>query len=295
MKSRIVYISLLLAWMAGCANDQADEIANLKQENEELKILAGPPPKSLEKLYSSNGQPPVLLVKMHSMNLFLANIANNVLDQDFKSAQVNYENFKAEYAETSKLVPEWTQFFKDKPVDELGAALGDSEVGRVMGAINGVGGVCHDCHLLNMVKVQQQYHWPEISELAMTDPVSNQDADFRQFKQMLNASFEGVSLGLMQGQREYALKHFTAFNERFQSLKESCSNCHSAERTYFVDQGVQALLDQLGSTLTAEPLNTARASELVQAIGQESCGKCHLVHVPAAFAIARWSVTTQNH
>jgi cytochrome c556 len=279
--------------MMGCTTDQSDEIAQLKQEIEDLKVLAGPPPSSLDSLYPPTADAPVLLFKMFGMNMSLTGIAIDIFEEDYEHAVVNFEKFKTEYAEASKLVPEWEEFYPLDSVEELGKALQTGEQGKVMEAIDKVGEFCHNCHVLNMTKVHQKYHWGDFSELIVTDPLTKQDMDFRQFKQFLNGSIVGVLVDIEQGQKENALNHFEALNERFQELRESCYTCHEKERSNFVDQEVQVLLDELGATLRSGTSDPKQVVELIQGIGMESCVKCHLVHVPAVYSNVRWDLKFQ--
>ena len=67
-------------------------------------------------------------------------------------------------------------------------------------------------------------------------------------------------------------------------MKVTCGDYHDTERKYYVDEGVQALVDKLGQTLS-EPSFDPKAAELLrQKIGMKSCTPCHWVHIPAAYA-----------
>ncbi|NIS61895.1 MAG: hypothetical protein GTO13_14710 [Proteobacteria bacterium] len=112
--------------------------------------------------------------------------------------------------------------------------------------------------------------------------------DFTQLKKYLAVNFAGIRVDIEQGQRENAQKQFQGFNARFQALKETCENCHDTESKYYVDEGVQALLDKLGQALAGSSVDPKVVGTLSQGIGMESCLKCHLVHIPAAYAKFQW-------
>jgi len=65
-----------------------------------------------------------------------------------------------------------------KPVDELGAAMESGDQGRIMSAMDGVGSVCHNCHLQYMAPAHHRYHWNEFSAISVTDPLTGQDVGF---------------------------------------------------------------------------------------------------------------------
>jgi cytochrome c556 len=213
----------------------------------------------------------------------------DLLENDFENAKANFEKFKAQYKEVSKLVPEWEKEFPMAPVNELGAALKTGDQGKVMGAAEKLGKVCRNCHEVNMPKVQQKYHWGNFSGIRVKDSLTNEEVDFTQLMQSLDMNFAGISVDVEQGQRENAQKQFQGFNAGFQMLKITCKNCHGPERKYYVDDNMQALVDKLGQALSETSIDPKVVGELSQGIGMESCFKCHLVHVPAAFAKSQWA------
>ena len=149
-------------------------------------------------------------------------------------------------------------------------------------------GVCHDCHQVNLPKVQQLRHWDDFSMITVTDPRSNRDLKFSEFMMGLDMAYTGIGIGLEEGSVEAARESFGAFNQAMGTLRETCSACHTTERAYFVDKSVQASIDALGLALKAPKPDAGTIGGLMMQIGQESCGKCHLVHVPAAYAQSRF-------
>ena len=93
------------------------------------------------------------------MSTFMFGIVADMLEGDFKSVKASFENFRALYTEISKLVPEWEKDFSLGPVDELGEAIEGGDQEKVMEVFEKLGKTCHDCHMVNMVKVQQKYRW----------------------------------------------------------------------------------------------------------------------------------------
>jgi cytochrome c556 len=172
-----------------------------------------------------------------------------------------------------------------EPVDELGNALESGDQAEAMRVFERLGKSCHDCHLVNMAKVQQKYRWMDYGEIKIKDPESGEELDFPRLKQFLNTNFSGILINVEQDQRENAQKHLQGFISRFQVLKETCEDCHGTdERKYYVDESIQSLIDEVGKALNSSPIDPKAVGELVMGIGTESCSKCHLVHIPAAYA-----------
>ncbi len=245
-------------------------------------------PRSLDELYPPVSPQPVYLIKMHELNRYLNGIIVDLFENDLENARMNFERFESAYAKTQSLVPEWKRDFPVKPLKELGAALASGDPGQTMKAVEAIGRVCSDCHQGTMADVQHKYHWQDIRSVIVTDPLTKKDMAFAEFKQLLNAAFTGVAVDAEQGQTENARRQFQGFRARFQALSEICETCHDTEREYYVDAKVRSLIDGLGTTLESPEINMQKIGELSEKIGTESCFKCHLVHVPAALAKARW-------
>jgi len=283
-----------LVLVMGCATDQSKEIAQLRQEVSDLKVLAGPPPTSLDTLYPPEADAPVYQIKMFEMEAPFTGIAIETGKGNFELAKAYFERFRTQYLEVSKMVPEWEKEYPLEPVEQLGASLETGEQDKIMAAFGAVAGACNDCHFLNMPKVQQKYHWEDCSGIMVSDPVTKENVKYSQFMVNLNVSFVGIGLELEQGQPDNALKHFEALNSRYQTLKETCGACHQTEREYYVDDNVQALINTLGATLRTSSPDTNSVRTLSQQIGMESCMKCHWLHIPATYAKAQWNERKQG-
>lgn len=258
------------------------------QKMEGAKPLASPPPSSLDALYPPRAEQPIYLFRMLGLDTHFSGIVVDVFENDPEHAKANFKTFKAQYVEVSKMVPEWEKGFPMGPVEELGVALETGNRKKVMAAHDKVGKVCHDCHKVTMPQVEQKYRWGDFNAIRVKDPLTNEEVDFTQLKKYLAVNFAGISVDIEQGQRENAQKQFQGFNARFQALRETCENCHDTESKYYVDESVQVLLDKLGQVLRESSVDPKVVGTLTQGIGMESCLKCHLVHVPAAYAKFQW-------
>jgi cytochrome c556 len=236
-------------------------------------------------LLSSQSQEPVFLFRMLGMAAPMSGIIVDLMEKEPQNTMANFEKFKAQYQEVSKLVPEWTQEYSLDPVDGLGRALKTGNQDAVMKAFEQVNGVCLKCHLENMVRVQQKYHWGNFYAIKTKDPITQEGVDGIKLMQYLDSSLTGISVDLAEGQNENARKQLYAFKARFQTLKNVCEECHGANpRKYYVDESVQAMISGLEQTLSVPSPDSQKANSLVRGIGMESCFKCHLVHIPPALA-----------
>lgn len=290
MKKITLLLLAILIVFFGCANDQSEEIEKLKQENAALTALLGPPPSVLDAMYPPQTEMPVYQMQMMEMAVPMSGILVNLLENDMENVMPNFEFFKAKYTELSKVVPEWENQYPMEPVNELGEALSSGDQGKVMASFEKMGQVCHDCHVANMVKVQQKYYWLDFPEVTIPDPLTNEQVNYAKLMQNIDLNFVGMMVDLQEGQIENALKHFEGFNARFQTLKDTCGDCHGTiERKYYVDEKIQGMIDNLGQALkNPATLNPEQVQELMMGIGMESCFKCHWVHLPAAYAKLQW-------
>jgi len=154
--------------------------------------------------------------------------------------------------------------------------------------MGGVGKVCGDCHLIYQVKVQQKYHWKSFDDIKVTDPISKNELKWADYMWTMEGSFAGALTDLQEGQLDKANQNYQAFSVQFKALPNGCYQCHTTPRNYFVDSESIALVDQLGSALSATPPDAAAIGSLSGAIGNEICLKCHLVHLQAQSAKDTW-------
>lgn len=244
-------------------------------------------PISLDDYFPPKAEQPIYLMRMLGMARPLAGIMADLSENDFANVMANFEQFKTQYVGVSKLVPEWEEDFPLAPVNELGDALKSGDQGKVMAAFGSVGKVCADCHLAHQSKAYYKYHYGDFHGIKVTDPLTQQQVDFQQFMLFLDVCFNGIALNVEQGQIENAKRQLRGFRARFETLEESCQNCHDTERHYYVDPSVKAMIEKLEQTLDASPVDPKQIGMISQGIGIESCFKCHLVHVPAAAAQTR--------
>ncbi len=294
MKLSCLLSAGLLGLFMACSTTQSETPADLRREAADLRTSDGPPPSSLDKLYPPGAEAPVFLMTMLGLGASLSGITTDLSEQDFDMLQRQFDRFRTEYEEASRLVPEWQRRFPPEPVRDLGAALKSGDRGRVMTALGSVNSVCRDCHMDNMARVQQKYHWRSFSEVGLTDPPTGGETDFRQFMLYLASSFEGINVDLEENQVQNALKNHGAFQSRFKALAQTCEACHETERKYYVDARIQDLVRQLGEAISKMPPDRKLAGELNRKIGMESCLKCHRVHMPAALAHSRWAKGQQS-
>jgi hypothetical protein len=254
-----------------------------------LRAQAGPPPSSLDQYYPPQSEAPVYMLKMQELAGLMGGMFLDLQEGDVDNVSGEFAAFKTSYAEAADMVPEWKALFPNDVVDALGAALQSGEQEGVMAAAMSVGAVCHDCHVANMVKVQQKYHWPEFLSATATDPVTDQEFVITDYMQNMEMAFTGVFTSLQQGQVDRARNYYEQFSSRFVGLANLCMNCHDTERTYFIDESVQRLVRGMGTALESNPPDADRVMELAQRIGEEACMRCHMVHLPAALAQLRFA------
>jgi hypothetical protein len=216
-------------------------------------------PESLDSLYPPNTPRPAYLLAMFDLAKPFSGIVCDLFEEDMENAQANLEHFKQRYVEISKMIPEWQDDYPLAPVEELAGAMQTGDL-------------------------QLKYHWGDYSEISVTDPLSGEDVSFPRLMLMIETNLTGIGVDLEQGQKENALKQLQGFDARFQTLKETCAVCHESDRKYFVDESILGMIDDLKLMLSEPTVDSQAAGTLLQGIGMESCHKCHLVHIPSAYA-----------
>lgn len=267
-----------------------EEIGALQAENRMLKEIAGPPPASLDKLYPPEAPAPLYALAMLEMEGAAVGAISDLMQGDMENAVANWEQFKQKYVETSQMVPEWTDKFPTDFLDAGGEALKAGDVEGFFAALEPLGPVCGGCHVANMANVQYRYAWPDFGEIQVSIPGAEEPASWGDLMQGVGTPMVGIGNDLAQGQLDNARQNYQAFKAGFGVMTEACDECHDTPREYFVDARVQADIDALGEALQAESPDAEAIGGLIGKIGEESCGKCHMVHEPAALARDRWEM-----
>ncbi len=65
--------------------------------------------------------------------------------------------------------------------------------------------------------------------------------------------------------------------------------------THAANRVADLRIEKLGQPLEAPSVAKKTVLDLSQAIGMESCFKCHQVHIPAAYARMRWTGGHEEH
>ncbi|MBI2852854.1 MAG: hypothetical protein HYX84_07125 [Chloroflexi bacterium] len=284
----ILTLALFPFIIQACASNQ-EELTQLKEQNKLLKELAGPLPASLDNFFPPKAQGPVWLLEMFALESYFSGTMTDVQQGDSASKiSTNFKAFKTQYQKMSDMVPEWKNLFPMKPVDDLGAVLDSGDMAKIGPAFGAVGEVCSNCHVRNLVKAHQKYHWPSFDTVSIANPLGGTALGWKDYMLQMSLAFGGIGNDLKQGQLGNARKSYQAFSALFKGLPQGCNACHATPRTYFVDASVQALVDEMGKALDAPVTEAKKVEELSGAIGNESCMKCHLVHFPAPDTKARW-------
>ena len=241
-------------------------------------------PETLNAFYPPVAGQPIYLTKMIELETSFSGIVVDLMEDDIAGARSSFDGFAGKYREVAGIVPEWKSKYPGEPVKELGEALAAGDRKRAMSAFAEVGGICHRCHVETMVPVQQKYHWGDFGAIAVKDPLSGAATGYPQFKQYLASNLAGITVDLRQGQVDNARRQFQGFRARFQALADSCDNCHEKKSRYYVDRELQDTVDEIGKAFMSRTVAADVVNALTQKIGRESCFKCYLVHLPAAFA-----------
>ncbi len=277
-----------LALAAACAPDQGAEVQQLRDRVAELEAMVGPPPASLDQFYPPHAEGPVYLARMHQLAGGITALGVDLGEQDMENVRRGFAQFRDEYIAVSQMVPEWADQYPIEPVDRLGAALDAGDPDAIGAAFQEVGAVCHTCHVANLPKTYFRYRFGDFMALRITEPASGRELHYPELMREIEAGLTGAVVDVMQGQPGRAREHYVTFRARFELLGTVCAACHTTERRYFVDADVWEKIDALGAALAPAQPDPQLVQHTVQEIGEESCGKCHLVHAPSALTRMHW-------
>jgi cytochrome c556 len=280
MKSRVVVIGLV------CVAGMFFILINaaLNTTSPHVAMTAEILPATLDQFYPPMSPAPAYLLAMLNLGKHLSTTMCDVQENDLENARGNFEAFKKEYVRISTMIPEWKEKYPMAPLEQLETVITTGDPSKIMPAGEPVAAVCHSCHLTFMSRVQQKYRWGNFGNITLTDPLSKQDVSFARLMLMMETNFEGITNDLAQGQNANALPQLAGFQARFEEMNAACVACHDSGQLYYTGADITKKISDLQAELTKPKADLNVVRELVLTIGQESCSKCHLVHIPAAYS-----------
>ncbi len=285
---KYVGLLLLLMGLAACNQDNKIRIEKLEKENRILREIAGPLPASLDNYFPPKASGSVYLAEMFTMVGQFKSIGIDLKDNDLAGANASFNAFKAQYLKMAIMVPEWKDKFPFGPIDTLGQALNSGDPAKAGPAITKAYQACSSCHLLNQMKAQQKYHWPDFETLDQTDPITKETISSHESMVRLAGAITGIGHELRKGKPENVRRNFQVFSTWFKVMNNSCDACHDSPRAYYSDAKVQDMLKELEKAVAAEPQDAKTIGRLIGGIDNENWMKCHLVHMPPEFTKSLW-------
>jgi len=154
------------------------------------KIILKKPPESLKKYYPPASNKFEFLSNMYSMSTAFYGINLNINEGNWEGAKDWAVRLRDTYVKTSKMVPEWKNYFKPELADNLVKAVESKDVDKVIEASKKLGQTCAKCHADNQIAVKLVYHFPSFESIKIEDPV--EFMEYETGKYMEKLSFRGT-------------------------------------------------------------------------------------------------------
>lgn len=260
-------------------------------------LVVKEPPASLKKLYPPQSKEPKWIQQMHALSGNFGGVFTNMGEGDWENAEARAADFVKAYEETSKLVPEWEEYFDIKAAKNFAETVKTHDPKKIGEASGGVAKTCGKCHADNYVSVWAHFHWPSVENIKIMDPVSEEELGYGKYMHKISGSFNAVTTNFKEGQYDRSAKAVRGFKQRFMELKSTCSKCHTTDavKQFFVGDEVNKAFDDMRDTLLQDKPNPGEFWKNVGIIGKEGCKKCHLTHRAWAMIQEYWEEGTHKH
>ncbi len=237
-------------------------------------------PPVLDKIY--NGSVPETPINSYMIEMFkladpFMGITTDVQQGDMKNATANFNQFKAQYQNVSKMVPQWQGYWDINLVNQLGKDLNDNNKQAVFQDVGKIGEGCAKCHANEMPQVWAKYYWRDFDTVNVSTPEGNLSWNDAMTK-YLDSGYSGIGSNIREGKQQDAMNSFNLYKSMLLNFKQACNDCHNTPRYYFVSDDVMAKVDQMGEDIQAGKL--ADAETIRQQLG-DTCFRCHVLHMPA--------------
>ncbi|WP_457622184.1 hypothetical protein [Persephonella sp.] len=237
------------------------------------------PPGELKKYYppESDGYPFVEL--MHNLSISLTATISSIEEKDWKRGERWVLAFKKNYFEIGKKVRKWDKLLKKKAVENLVLSVQKKDLKGFKQNLQIVGKSCIQCHKNYKISTRVIYRFPSFHAVSIEDPVTEREISYEDYMKKMTDDMKRLKIYVLDGKRKKALRSGVDFVKRFESLKQSCSDCHSGEDStnlYFSDKvkkGLSMVKDGL------RRIEKDKIFEGLKFIGVYNCTKCHNTHI----------------
>lgn len=278
----MVIVLIFSALIGGCVNKNSDNISSADPEQKkelplDIEIEDRFIPASFDKYYKT--QPSEYLLKMYELSSSMENVIIDLQDGNVSRAKDSFEIFSKNYRNSSKMVNDWTGYYDNSEIDDLGKAIKSGNISESFEMMDLVREACTDCHREIRYVVWATYNWKDFEDIKMntTDKNKPMKSWIIAKTKYLSPGYEGIGIGIKNGNNEQAIKSFKIFKEMFINMKDACTSCHLSEPKYYVSGDVISMMENMEKQLTSGNLNKAEKIRLD--IGVE-CRKCHIIHEP---------------
>lgn len=247
------------------------------------KVVLKKPPESLKKYYPPQSQNFEFLSNMFSMSTSFYAVNLNINEGNWEKALEWARKLKETYVKTSKMVPEWKDYFKPELAENFVKAVQSKNVDKVIEASKKLGQTCSKCHQDNQIAVKLVFHFPSFEEIKLEDPVEFMEVKTGDYMKKLSNSMKALSIYLQQGDLEKAQEAGMNFVERARGLRAMCSKCHTEKisEEAILGKKYEEALTKIEELLSADRPSKEEVFKHLTFIGQ-TCTRCHNVHlIPA--------------
>ncbi|MCA9483057.1 MAG: hypothetical protein KC553_04935 [Nitrospina sp.] len=248
-------------------------------------LVVKEPPKSMDKLYPPESKEMKWVQQMHKMSGNMGGVFIDMKEEDWENVDKHAEAFFEAYKETSKMIPEWKDYFDVDAAQAFLKAVKTHDPAQIGKAAKGVGKTCGKCHHEQYVSVWTRYHWPKVENIKITDPVDEKEMGYGKYMHLISNTFKEVTVNFGEGQYDRAAKSARALEKRYTELKSTCSKCHVTDdvKLFFVNDKTIGAIAAMRKELDADKPDPGAFWKNVGTLGKDGCKKCHLTH--RAYAI----------
>lgn len=247
------------------------------------------PPDSLAKLYPPQAEAPLWLLGMLDLGKVFVAMTNAVDAGDTAAAQAAFEDLSRRYRALGEKVPEWAHYIDEEALEALKAAIdakpNPAQFRRDLGKFDDA--ACARCHTAERRNVWYVFDWPKhYADLTVSDPVTETDPPFRDFMFMMAFDLFTVSEQMEAGRTKEAKETAEHLKLRLSMLAGACFACHKEPRRHLLTKETIDTMD--GAIADIDAGRAEAAGQKLDAVGQQTCYACHLVHAPAADVQRQW-------
>jgi hypothetical protein len=236
------------------------------------------PPETLKNWYKPINKRQVWLHNMFRLRRELLAINDYSQSQQEKLLKQWFKEFKKDYLEIGKMIPEWEKFLDISKLEKLQTAVEKNDYTAIPKLLVVLQNNCENCHSDYQAVSRLIYRGADFSKHKVVDLNTGHRIHYDKAMNGLSNAVNRIKIALHDHFYPQAIEFIKPLESQLENIAATCSDCHkqSDEQRNYVFSASSTTLEELKQALKKKDNKQARISLGTFAV--KVCARCHSLH-----------------